>query len=92
MQADAIRRVREMQRRARQQVAPPPPEPPPAKPPEKSQEKPLEQKKPAGSPLSGIAGMLGLQNDQLLLLALLLLLANEGADPSLLLALLYILL
>ncbi|MBQ8079936.1 MAG: hypothetical protein IJ236_08285 [Oscillospiraceae bacterium] len=91
MRQDAIRRSREMQRRARPDPAPPPPvphpEPPPAPPPP-----------PPPPPLiPGLSGELGhllhdWDGEKIALAALLYLLWKEGADPALLLALGYILL
>ncbi len=79
MRQDAIRRSREMQRRA----VPMPPPPPPALPP-----------KPPESPVSDELHHLltGWDSEKLTLLALLYLLYKEGAEPELLLALAYILL
>ena len=92
MQADAIRRVREMQRRAQltvsRQAAP---DPPPG--PRQEQNTPLPLHTPQekqGNFLSGLMESLNLDNDRLLLLALILLLAHEGADTMLILALFYI--
>lgn len=107
MRQDAIRRSREMQRRAmppQQQHRPPEP-PPEPNPPESPQKPPLEQptfaEKPhreapagGGSPLpEELSGLLTDWNGEKIALAgLLYLLYKEGADVSLLLALAYILL
>ena len=82
MRQDAIRRSREMQRRA---VPMPPPEVPP---------KPPAVPKPEMPPLSDELHHLltGWDSEKLTLLALLYLLYKEGAEPELLLALAYILL
>ncbi|MBR1897921.1 MAG: hypothetical protein IJ825_03475 [Oscillospiraceae bacterium] len=91
MRQDAIRRSREMQRRARPDPAPPPPEPHPEPP-------PAPPPPPPPPPLiPGLTGELGhllhdWDGEKIALAALLYLLWKEGADPALLLALGYILL
>ena len=93
MRQDAIRRSREMHRRA--QPPAPPPEPPP-KPPED-----CPPPRPPGDSIPGLhlklpeewAGILtNWDGEKLALAGLLYLLWKEGADPALLLALAYILL
>ncbi|MBR1528379.1 MAG: hypothetical protein IJ642_03625 [Oscillospiraceae bacterium] len=81
MRQDAIRRSREMQRRA---VPMPPPEQP-LKPPVPRPEQP-----PLSEELHHL--LTGWDSEKLTLLALLYLLYKEGAEPELLLALAYILL
>ena len=91
MRQDAIRRSREMQRRARPDPAPPPPEPHPEPP-------PAPPPPPPPPPLiPGLTGELGhllhdSDGEKIALAALLYLLWKEGADPALLLAIGYILL
>ncbi|MBQ9696214.1 MAG: hypothetical protein IJV58_07300 [Oscillospiraceae bacterium] len=91
MRQDAIRRSREMQRRARPDPAPPPPEPHPEPP-------PAPPPPPPPPPLiPGLTGELGhllhdWDGEKIALAALLYLLWKEGADPALLLAIGYILL
>ena len=103
MQQDAIRRVTEMHRAANEKVRGSQPK---QKPEKERPPVPVHRPMPSGLPellsgnasvpsagsLEGIAGRLGLEGDQLLLLGLLLLLINEGADPSILLAVFYLLL
>ena len=100
MQDQAIRRVREMQERARMTVRDnpiPDIETPPssAKPPEKhtptrteSERKPKPPEKPHGEPPKPTHSI---DADRAILLPLIMLLNEEGADKMLLLALLYIL-
>ena len=94
MQKDAVARVQEMQRRADENLRrsnavlpPPPPETPPLPP-------PLPPAPPAPTNDNGkllqLLSVAGIDNDRLILLALLLLLYNDGADQLLLLALLYL--
>jgi len=97
MQKDAMARVREMQRKAdeklrqsneviapRAEIAPPPPPPP--------MEKNIVPSPPLSenSKLTQILSAAGIDNDRLIILGLLLLLYNDGADQLLLLALLYL--
>ena len=105
MQQEAIERVREMQRRARQRVEQSNRmvgEPPPASP------KPASARAPAGNtapravpvpvsrqaaaPFQGILDRLNLDGDTALILILLLLLLNDGGDQGLILALVWLLL
>ena len=85
MQQDAIRRVREMQRRAAAHLAQTPASEPP---------KPKPQPVPApspGNPVSAMLDRLGPDKDTWLVLGLALLLYREGADSISILALLYLL-
>ena len=101
MQQDAVERVREMQRRAReklegsnqvsavpvrqqpvQQAAYRQPSPAPAAP---------AAPAPPAQPFQGFLEKLGLDGETALILILLFLLINEGADQTLILALVYIL-
>lgn len=94
MQQDAIERVREMQRRAREKLessnravpAVPSTSRPVSHVPAVSQ----PETSPA-QPFQGILEKLGIDGETALILILLLLLLNEGADRSLILALVYIL-
>lgn len=94
MQQDAIERVREMQRRAREKLessnravpAVPSTSHPVSHVPAVSQ----PENSPA-QPFQGILEKLGIDGETALILILLLLLLNEGADRSLILALVYIL-
>lgn len=100
MQKDAMERVREMQRRADETLrrsnadfAPPPPraEPkqdPPPPPPDLPQESPAPVS--TVGKLGNILSMAGIDQDRIIILALLLILYNDGADQLLLLALLYL--
>ena len=108
MQKDAMERVREMQRRAdetlrRSNQAMPPAAPPVQPPPEPSQEPPKPKPPPLPPPsvelptastnkLGNILSAAGMDSDRLIILGLLLILWNDGADQLLLLALLYLLL
>lgn len=100
MQKDAMERVREMQRRADETLrrsnadfAPPPPKaevkqepsPPPPLP-------PREPPAPVSNTgkLGNILSAAGIDQDRIIILALLLVLYNDGADQLLLLALLYL--
>ena len=106
MQKDAMDRVREMQRRAdetlrRSNAALPPQEAPQSTPlpaqPEPPHSPQPQQHPPApplpqttGGKLSQILSVAGMDQDRLIILGLLLLLYNDGADQLLLLALLYL--
>lgn len=101
MQAQAIRYAREMQRRAMPQqhpIAPPvPPPPPPPKPKEEAPNRDFAGHKEPPSPFSPISNMINSlfgnilkDRDTVLILALIILLASDGADKMLILALLYI--
>ncbi len=85
MQRDAENRVREMQSRARllggEKITPSPP---------KNFNRQQNQKSPPENQLNSIFG--GIDNDKIIILALLWILWNEKADQKLLLALLYLLL
>ena len=86
MRQDAIRRSREMQRRA----VPMPPPPPASPMPERPSERPAP---PIQNPPGELQNLLsGLNGEKLALLALLYLLYKEGAETELLLAIAYILL
>lgn len=90
---EAKRRVEDMRRRSREYSIEPPPEP--DTPPERLPEKPQLSMLPA---ISGGSGALSFLNnlfdgdDSLIILLLIFILRREGADNSLILALLYILL
>ena len=95
MQRDAVRRVREMQRRANEKLHPPhpapPQSPPPARPPAPP---PGGGGPPAGVPADGLSAFLGrmeLDQEKIMLLLLIVLLLREGADTRLILALCYLL-
>lgn len=98
MQAQAIRYAREMQRRAmplQQPIAPP--VPPPPKPKEEAPSRDFAGHKEPPSPFSPISNMINSlfgnilkDRDTVLILALIILLASDGADKMLILALLYI--
>ncbi len=99
MQAQAIRYAREMQRRAmpQQPIAPPVPPPPPPKPKEEAPNRDFAGHKEPHSPFSPISNMINSlfgnilkDKDTVLILALIILLASDGADKMLILALLYI--
>ncbi|MBR3611427.1 MAG: hypothetical protein IKL57_08245 [Oscillospiraceae bacterium] len=87
MQKEAEQRVREMQSRARLLGEGENFSPPRVKQDFRSANPP---KKPAENPLSSLLG--GMENDKLVILALLWILWNEHADSKLILALLYLLL
>lgn len=102
MQKDAMERVREMQRRADEtlrrsnaSLVPPPAQPvqeiPPSCPPEAPPPipQPTISAPPAGK-LGNILSAAGIDQDRIVILALLLILYNDGADQLLLLALLYL--
>lgn len=100
MQAQAIKYAREMQRRAmplQHQAAPPVPPLPPPKPKEEAPSRDFAGHKEPPSPFSPISNMINSlfgnilkDRDTLLILALIILLASDGADKMLILALLYI--
>lgn len=100
MQAQAIRYAREMQRRAmtQQQNAPSafpsPPPPQPEKEPHnrdfKSSKEPFSSFSPISNIINSIFGNILKDRDAVLILALVILLAGDGADKMLILALLYI--
>ncbi len=85
MQQDAIRRVRQMQRRAAAHLSPQPSHSEPVKP---QQPKPQPQR---GDPVAAMLSRLGPDRDRWLVLGLALLLYREGADSVTILALLYLL-
>ena len=101
MQRDAMERVREMQRRARQRIeetnrvvteSPAAPAPHRTMQPTPASHKPAATSRPAQpAPLQGILDRLNLDGDTVLILILLLLLMNDGSDQSLILALVWLL-
>ena len=100
MQQDAVERVREMQRRARQRVEqsnrmaaglPPAPQAKPQTAVSVPRPQTLRRESPS-LPLQGILDRLNLDGETLLLLLILLLLINDGADHTLILALVYLIL
>lgn len=100
MQKDAMDRVREMQRRADETLrrsnadfSPPMPEEPPLPPPPAPPPPPPSQSMPHQEPMGKLEQLLsiaGIDRDRMVILSLLLLLYNDGADQLLLLALLYL--
>lgn len=101
MQKDAMDRVREMQRRADETLrrsnadfSPPMPEEPPLPPPSAPPPPPLSVTsapcKESMGKLEQLLSTAGIDRDRMVILALLLLLYNDGADQLLLLALLYL--
>ncbi|MGI5959560.1 MAG: hypothetical protein ACOX60_09115 [Massiliimalia sp.] len=90
MQQDAVRRVREMQRRAKEKLNQTPPVSSGTPYPQVSREQaapPANTQKENAS----ILDKLGLDREKALLLLLIILLLNEGADQKLILALCYLL-
>lgn len=89
MQKDAERRVREMQERSKSLVAsepPPPPPPPPPKP------QPIHNEKPVNKGfLEGLFPDIKIDEEKALIIFLLIILARNGADMKMLLALGYLL-
>ena len=101
MQRDAIRRVNEMRRiseeklRQSETAAQPKPAEPVFKVPQSPSEPPKPQPVPPAASPGGLGALLqtfGKDHETLLLLSLLFLLIREGADTSLILALVYVLL
>lgn len=97
MQAQAIRYAREMQRRAMPQQPIAPSVSPPPKPKEEAPSRDFAGRKEPPSPFSPISNMINSlfgnilkDRDTVLILALIILLASDGADKMLILALLYI--
>jgi hypothetical protein len=104
MQEDAVRRVQEMQSRARQHLEPPrrpeqarhapmpekkaPPEEPPEPPPKKAV--PMEEPMPQQQAVPDVFQALLKDQERTLILALLILLGSEPCDPGLLFALLFL--
>lgn len=88
MQQDAVRRVREMQRRANEKLQQSGAAAPPAS-------VPAQQHTPSPPPApkasASVLDKLGLDPEKALLLLLIVLLLNEGADQKLILALCYLL-
>ena len=96
MQQDAMRRVRDMQRRSRsfvQQQNNDPPPPPPIHniPPPPESPPPPKQEKSAPSFLGDILPEMKIDEEKTLIILLLIILARNGADMKLLLALGYLL-
>ena len=93
MQKDAERRVREMQERSKSLVAsepPPPPPPPPPKP--QTQPQPIHNETPVNKGfLEGIFTDIKIDEEKALIIFLLIILARNGADMKMLLALGYLL-
>ncbi len=90
MQKDAERRVREMQERSKSLVAndPPPPPPPPPKP----QPQPIHNETPVNKGFSeGLFPDIKIDEEKALIIFLLIILARNGADMKMLLALGYLL-
>ena len=87
MQEEAIRRVREMQRRSREIVEPPPSPPPPPKP-EKAETADTNKK---SDPLFSIAGI-NIDEEKALIAFLIYILYKNNADTKLMMALAYLLL
>lgn len=89
MQKDAERRVREMQERSKSLVAndpPPPPPPPPPKP------QPIHNETPVNKGFSeGIFPDIKIDEEKALIIFLLIILARNGADMKMLIALGYLL-
>lgn len=103
MQEDAVRRVHEMQNRARSHLHPSEPAPPSRKSqesPQKQQSRPVPAPGPASlppaSPCSSssvsVTELLMKDPERTLILALLMVLGGENADPELMFALLFLLL
>lgn len=101
MQQDAVRRVQEMQNRARQAVDPSrigkdsgsgqaSPANRENQPPHSSQETPVPASQLQGKGMSGILDTLMQDSERTLILVLILLLSSEKADMELLLALMYL--
>lgn len=90
MQKDAERRVREMQERSKSLVAndPPPPPPPPPKP----QPQPIHNETPVNKGFSeGLFPDIKIDEEKALIIFLLIILARNGADMKMLIALGYLL-
>lgn len=97
MQAQAIRYAREMQRRAMPSQQSAPKVPPPPKTAEEIPNRDFQGRKDPSSPFSPISNIINSlfgnilkDKDTVLILALIILLASDGADKILILALLYI--
>lgn len=95
MQKDAERRVREMQERSKSLVAsepPPPPPPPPPKPQPQPQPQPIHNETPVNKGfLEGIFPDIKIDEEKALIIFLLIILARNGADMKMLIALGYLL-
>lgn len=103
MQEDAVRRVHEMQNRARSHLHPSEPAPPSRKSqesPQKQQSRPVPAPEPASLPpaspcppsSASVTELLMKDPERTLILALLMVLGGENADPELMFALLFLLL
>ncbi len=103
MQEDAVRRVHEMQNRARSHLHPSEPAPPSRKSqesPQKQQSRPVPAPGPASLPpasscppsSASVTELLMKDPERTLILALLMVLGGENADPELMFALLFLLL
>lgn len=103
MQEDAVRRVHEMQNRARSHLHPSEPAPPSRKSqesPQKQQSRPVSAPEPASLPpapscsssSTSVTELLMKDPERTLILALLMVLGGENADPELMFALLFLLL
>ena len=91
MQKDAEKRVREMQERSRNIVLNEPPPPPPPPPP-KPQPQPIHNETPVNKGfLEGLFPDIKIDEEKALIIFLLIILARNGADMKMLLALGYLL-
>lgn len=92
MQKDAERRVREMQERSKSLVANDPPPPPPPPPPPKPQPQPIHNETPVNKGFSeGLFPDIKIDEEKALIIFLLIILARNGADMKMLIALGYLL-
>lgn len=94
MQKDAERRVREMQERSKSLVAsePPPPPPPPPPPKPQPQPQPIHNEMPVNKGfLEGLFPDIKIDEEKALIIFLLIILARNGADMKMLIALGYLL-
>lgn len=92
MQKDAERRVREMQERSKSLVANDPPPPPPPPPPPQPQPQPIHNETHANKGfLEGLFPDIKIDEEKALIIFLLIILARNGADMKMLIALGYLL-
>jgi hypothetical protein len=92
MQKDAERRVREMQERSRNIVLNEPPPPPSPPPPPKPQPQPIHNETPVNKGfLEGLFPDIKIDEEKALIIFLLIILARNGADMKMLIALGYLL-
>lgn len=92
MQKDAERRVREMQERSKSLVANEPPPPPPPPSPPKPQPQPIHNETPVNKGFSeGLFPDIKIDEEKALIIFLLIILARNGADMKMLIALGYLL-